>query len=234
MANHSKHGFTLVELSVVLVIIALIVAGITGGTSLLRSSKIRAVVGEVQTYQGAFTLFVEKYRNYPGDFARAVGAGNPFERSTAITQDGDGDGQIEFQSSDPNEGIMAWQHLGIEGLVEFNVDKDNENDNAAAVGTNIPGSAFEDNTGYSFNHDTAFGGNHMLLGKTDGSGINDTDAITPRDAFLIDEKIDDAQACSGRVFGTDDTGCLTAACSSSGDYDKTLTTAQCSMYFEMD
>ena len=38
--NNTQQGFTLIELSIVLVIIGLIVAGITGGQALVKSSEL--------------------------------------------------------------------------------------------------------------------------------------------------------------------------------------------------
>ncbi len=64
--NNNK-AFSLIELSIVLIIIGLLVAGITGGQSLIESAKIRGLITEFRNYKQAVNAFyVLKYR-MPGD-----------------------------------------------------------------------------------------------------------------------------------------------------------------------
>jgi prepilin-type N-terminal cleavage/methylation domain-containing protein len=46
LKDQSKSGFTLVELSIVLVIIGLIIGGVVGGISLVKRSQLQAVIAE--------------------------------------------------------------------------------------------------------------------------------------------------------------------------------------------
>ena len=73
-------GFTLVELSIVLVIIGLLIGGILVGQSLIGSSKTIALVRQIQQIEAAAATFKSKYKYLPGD-APAYG--------------GDGDGIID-------------------------------------------------------------------------------------------------------------------------------------------
>ncbi len=45
--SNLKMGFTLIELSIVIVIIGLIVAGIIGGQSLVRQAKVRPIITNI-------------------------------------------------------------------------------------------------------------------------------------------------------------------------------------------
>ncbi len=62
-----KSAFSLIELSIVLIIIGLLVAGITGGASLIESAKIRSLMNEVRGYQQAFYSFKAAKDRLPGD-----------------------------------------------------------------------------------------------------------------------------------------------------------------------
>ena len=54
--NNNK-AFSLIELSIVLIIIGLLVAGITGGQSLIESAKIKAFMNEMDGYKQAVFAF---------------------------------------------------------------------------------------------------------------------------------------------------------------------------------
>jgi len=60
-------GFTLVELSIVLVIIGLIVGGVFAGKSLIEAAKIRKQVADLQQFISAVHAFETKYDLLPGD-----------------------------------------------------------------------------------------------------------------------------------------------------------------------
>ena len=60
-------AFSLIELSIVLIIIGLLVAGVSGGASLIESAKKRAFLNEVSSYKQAFLAFYTKNGRYPGD-----------------------------------------------------------------------------------------------------------------------------------------------------------------------
>ena len=64
--NNNK-AFSLIELSIVLIIIGLLVAGITGGQSLIYNAKINGAMKEIQNFkQGIFAFKALKDR-LPGD-----------------------------------------------------------------------------------------------------------------------------------------------------------------------
>lgn len=65
-------GFTLLELSLALVIIGLLVGGILGGKELIRAAAIRKQIKQVETYTLAYNLFKQKYKCIPGDCPKAA------------------------------------------------------------------------------------------------------------------------------------------------------------------
>src|ERR1700712_2724582 len=60
-------GFTLIELSIVLVIIGLIVGGVLVGQDLVRAAAVRAQISQIEKYNTAVNTFYGKYGYLPGD-----------------------------------------------------------------------------------------------------------------------------------------------------------------------
>ena len=67
MNNNNNKAFSLIELSIVLIIIGLLVAGITGGQSLIESAKIRGFANEINSYRQAYNSFIALNNKIPGD-----------------------------------------------------------------------------------------------------------------------------------------------------------------------
>ncbi|MBY0356225.1 MAG: type II secretion system GspH family protein [Rickettsiales bacterium] len=139
----AQSGFSLLELSVVFVVIGLLTGGVMAGSSLLDAAKIRRIIDDVQKYKQAIAQFKEKYEEYPGDMTRATevwgiagGTGNDstcyLTDSTTLadpkrTCNGNGDGQMDVPipgapglwtlSWYAAERPRAWQHLSNAELI---------------------------------------------------------------------------------------------------------------------
>jgi prepilin-type N-terminal cleavage/methylation domain-containing protein len=92
-----KSGFTLIELSIVLVIIGLIVGGVLVGQDLIKAAELRATIGQLEKYDAAVNTFRGKYNALPGDMNSAASFG-------FVTASGNGDGLI---GTDPAAGQTA-------------------------------------------------------------------------------------------------------------------------------
>lgn len=89
----NKVGFTLVELSIVLVIIGLVIGGVMVGRDLIEASKIRAQITQISDIETQINTFRVKYNCLPGDCINATSAiGSTYNGNTI--NDGDGDGLI--------------------------------------------------------------------------------------------------------------------------------------------
>jgi len=66
-----ESGVSLVELAIVIVIIGVMMAVVSGGRSLLHSSRIKAVIGDIAYYMSAVDEFRTKYNYRPGDLPHA-------------------------------------------------------------------------------------------------------------------------------------------------------------------
>ncbi len=101
-SSSKRSAFTLIELSIVLIIIGLLVAGITGGASLIKAAELRAVMAEARDYKIAANAFLVKYDNLPGDHDVVVGNASA----------GNADGTIDnFSSDSVLEGSEALEAL---------------------------------------------------------------------------------------------------------------------------
>jgi len=124
--QHNK-AFSLLELSIVLVIIGLIAGGIVAGASMIRAAELRSVITEFNQYQTAVNTFRDKYLGLPGDLRNAeafwgsmtnCGAASPSGTGTQ-TCNGDGDGQLlpPATGSQTGEYFTFWQQLANAGLI---------------------------------------------------------------------------------------------------------------------
>lgn len=126
-----QHAFSLVELSIVIVIIGLIIGGVVAGRSLIRASEINAIGADVARVKQAVGMFREQYRYAPGDMANAtvvwgeIAPGCTDALATGqATCNGNGDGKIGLLTGSMNvpatayEVLRAWQHLSNAGLID--------------------------------------------------------------------------------------------------------------------
>jgi prepilin-type N-terminal cleavage/methylation domain-containing protein len=251
----SRHGFTLVELSIVLAIIGLLVGGILAGQSLIRASEIRSIVTDFTRYQAAINTFHDKYRYLPGDFPDATkiwgldpnGCPNN-NNQTPITKtcDGDGNGTIGNGTmgwdDNINEGFRAWQHLSDEGLIAGIYSGTSGPDypglSEAVIGVNVPRGKIN-NTGWSigfiYRQPWAFmpNGNYLWFGYTDDSGIEMTDnfSLTPLETYNIDKKMDDGKPGTGKIMAVSWYVCSDDTVDS--DYMIDNPAPQCTPYFSI-
>ena len=72
MAANGKSGFTLLELSIVLIGIGLLVGGVLVGRDLIDAARQRGVLKEFESYQLAIQTYKLKYNCYAGDCNNAT------------------------------------------------------------------------------------------------------------------------------------------------------------------
>ena len=110
-----QSAFTLVELSIVLVIIGLLLGGVLIGKDMIRQAQLRSMVTDMQGYLAAAQLFQDKYNCLPGDCANAT------QFWSGVTN-GNGNGQLDTGSaaSAPGEIYGIWQQLAVAGYIKGN------------------------------------------------------------------------------------------------------------------
>lgn len=123
-------AFSLVELSIVLVILGLLTGGVLAGQSLIRAAEVRSVGTDANKYVLAVMAFRDRYMSLPGDMNNATkfwGALNA-DASTCVTIansggtatcDGNGNGIICNINGDICPELhQFWLHMANAGLIE--------------------------------------------------------------------------------------------------------------------
>jgi len=235
-----RHAFSLVELSIVLVILGLLTGGILAGQSLIRAAELRSISSDYQRYATSIGTFRDKYMALPGDMTNATsfwGAGTcpGTSANTATAQtttcNGDGDGvieQAEASTSTSNGLYRFWQHLANAGLIEgaYTGVSNNAayNTTYSNIGLNVPAGRIS-NSGWTMYplgviaiSDTSYFegsyGNNFVFGGGQTSGITNIANLKPEEAWSIDTKLDDGKPAVGNVLTFESQGGATsAACS---------------------
>lgn len=203
-------------MSIVLVVIGLIVGGILTGRSLIEQAQLRGTVTAMDHYKQAYNAFVLKYNCVPGDCANAISFG--LASWTCVTlQNGDGDGYIYAFSDGTTlpggapakcEAWYAFINLFNAGLIQDNFYSMGSGSSPSRSNLPIANNAFmlftslrpkSPPAGYTLpDKDT----NYLYVGTYPGNGIDlgtIAPVLTPAQAKVIDQKIDDGMPMSGSV-----------------------------------
>jgi len=242
---NKNNGFSLIELSIVLIIMGLIIAGALAGNDLLNTAKLRAVVSETSEYVTAIHNFKIQYEGLPGDLKTASSFWTTAQNGGTAVQNGDGNSRIGTgASSDKAEPYYAWNHLSLSKYLPGTFTGSSAAN--ATIGVNIPGSKYIASLGYGINYFTVPTYTDALSRQTVGNiitiGKGTTDAypsgaiFTPSDALYLDEKMDEGTPDSGKIFsfaGNDSSNCTTGS-GQSYTYNTTNTSSACMLWLLTD
>ena len=224
-----KSGFTLIELSIVLVIIGLIVGGVLAGQDLIKAAAVRATITQIEKYNTAANTFRDKYGGLPGDLNATAATQFGFEGRGTAPGTGDGNGIIEGNTGGGTyacgycvangEPLAFWADLASARMVDGAFVTNGE---ANGLGTaTVAGSG----VGLFLPSAKLGGGNYVYVwsgGPTIGFGGTGGDSqnyfaisavqqlsywwadsnpgLTVKQAYDIDKKVDDGYPQSGRVL----------------------------------
>jgi len=189
----AKIAFSLVELSIVLVILGLLVGGVLGGKSLIRAAELRKVKTSIDKYIAATYAFRDKYQCLPGDcatFSKFFSAASNGNGSGMIG--GVGDGSTD-EPQDPlpynfSELLLAWNHLSLAGLIEGQYSGDEQSNGGLGgyyrVGTDVPASGLGSNGYYQLRYQGQVTSDYAYIPK--GSYGNCITPLSWRGTFQLD------------------------------------------------
>lgn len=224
-----RRAFSLVELSIVLVILGLLVGGVLSGQALIRAAELRSITSDLDRYIAATHTFRDKYFALPGDMANATSfwgtdnLGCPNGGGSSGTCNGNGDGIISTNVP-PNtvsnlcENQEYWRQLSLAGLIEgkytpntlancytaSSPGKDSAKLKLASAGASITYvGPITTNAGFPGN--VFYIGNYQhvfFVGAANNSanGMFAGGLLKPEELWNIDNKVDDGKPGTGNVL----------------------------------
>ena len=176
MNIQKNSGFTLVEISIVLVIIGLLIGGVLKGQEMINNAKINRIASDFEGVSAAIFSYQDRYRSLPGD-----DNGASARWGTGVTN-GHSNGTITGNwnsTNNANESRIFWQHLRNSNLIPGNTTGSNsyaqpKNAYGGLIGIEV----------------TNFGMSGLVICMSNISGPN---------AAIIDTKLDDGDPAAGSV-----------------------------------
>ena len=211
----NRKGFSLVELSIVIVIIGLLIAAIAAGTSLIKQAELRSIITDFQNYASSYNTFRDRFNRVPGDMEVASAYFPTACSADADACNGNNNGSIDFAADNTNEVNAAWIHLEAAGMINYGFDTIAVS-RESTIGTNAPTSKITAAGYYMIGwisdngiHSAPFDNQNVLfLGRNIADAPPANATLTPEDAFAIDRKMDDGNVDSSGNFRGAQTGTI--------------------------
>lgn len=245
----NERGFTLIEMSIVLIIIGLIIGGILKGQELIESARQKNFVSQIDSLRAGTNSFIDRFRAFPGDYSTTA--------VCSVCVAGNGDGILNTAAADA-AAIAALDSTANENYQYFNMlmgvgftgggtaALEATGKTAFSGGTVIsplPQASFP-SSGITIAYGTHKGGasnadsrltNWLKVHKYITAGaVTATQAIlSPPRAQQLDQKYDDGLPQTGRIrnMNKDNTNCGTEG---TGGTFTTLTSVQCDLLISLE
>lgn len=202
---HSRErGFTLVELSIVLVIIGLLIGAVLKGQELIDSARLKSQQTQMQSYLTATNIFRDRYNALPGDFNLAQSRLGTATSGGFAIADGNANGNIDGNGS-TGEAQQFWAHLMASDLVT------GLSGTTYTVGAMLPAGKIGGAVN-ALNQNINGSGtvNWLRLGTPTAAGATTTTLMTAAQIGELDTQFDDGAPGSGDIQTNSTTNCVTA------------------------
>src|SRR6185369_11251112 len=134
--NTLSYGFSLLQMSMALMIIAFLTGGILTGKDLIQLAEQRSIIAEIEQFKTAAVAFHAKYNAVAGDMKNATtywgdcggcGGGWPGDLNSTATNNGNGNGKVDGSGCTgadfmsvlcDDEPYYFWKHLVNAGMIK--------------------------------------------------------------------------------------------------------------------
>ena len=223
--HYQRHnlGFSLLELSISIAIIALLITAVVAGQSIKQRLALHQMIEDMGILNTASKEFKTAYKGLAGDLFNAETVfGQDKLGNKVLDHQGDGNGNgnniLEDNLTSParNEKLLFWQHLSAAGLITGTYDGSSLGSSGMYL------SPFKD-TYYEPNTDSHAGNRLYFRISTLSAGALGYGAFTTEDAFNYDTKYDDGNPTTGTIRALESTGQVTGNCMTAGGYNLAYT-----------
>jgi len=219
LRQKANKGFTLIEMSIVLVIIGLIIGGILKGQEIVANSRAKAVVNQVNAARAAANTYLDRYRALPGDHSLAA------TRVDARLANGGGNGVVGAPSANvaalfAADGSDAENYQYFKALLAANLLNGGQVDattTSAVFGTSALPAAPISGAGmtivYGSHEGDGAAGNLRAAHwyRIHRNAVTPASAFSPRELSTIDNQTDDGLPGAGGVRGDSQAACFDQA-----------------------
>ena len=257
---HGTKGFTLLEMSIVIVIIGLLAGAVIGGRAMIRTSELQSIITDFEKYRDATNLFKTQYHEIPGDMIDGTdfwGTSTACGGTSATgVCNGNGDGVLSYATTNggPAEAYQFWRELALSGRISGNYSglSGPVYTMQSLPGFNVPTARMTD-TGWEAGSSQYLGtgwlgvgadpvsvldyGNYFRFGLPYG-GIGLAHAtLKPAEAWKIDTKMDDGLPARGSIIAANpdssSIACTSATSTTDLDspYDLEVALPACTLFF---
>lgn len=187
-----KNGYTIVEISILVVILSIILSIFVNVNLKKDSSSVKKVISDIQTYKSAINEFKRKYGFLPGDIKKtqifSLSETNTDGNENNIIEDINQQNGLEDQNLKLDGEIANfWLHLYKSGFIDNN-ERIFPYIDYLQTGILI----FSDGTENYF---------HLAVnGVNKNKEIETIFNLTPYQAYQIDSKLDDGLPTTGNIF----------------------------------
>lgn len=237
MLRKNQSGITIIELVITLTILAMLTTVITASKTLISQARIRSAISQIQNIESAIYTFQLSYGYKPGDFPNGIIWGaNVCELSGTDGLNGNGDGKISDTETVAATGVndqlvesyAAWCHLQLADLSPFEIKPLTSKTVAPIRETNLPPSFISESAVLHVAYDTVLKNNVIYIADPSIDMSDPDGALTPTEAYNLDNKMDNKRPDKGRVRAYDATNSTDLCLESTGKkYDLSVNTKSC-------